>query len=102
MTAFAGQPLDRADPLRSQPDKLAELLAGEARLLKLDALVPEFDSEGRLAWQPVDGAAGELVFLGLAEGRAHFAAVPDEGNAEPAYAQRQIWATLGRLSAKER
>ena len=101
MTAFAGQPLDRADPLRSQPDKLAELLAGEARLLKLDALVPEFDSEGRLAWQPVDGAAGELVFLGLAEGRAHFAAVPDEGNAEPAYAQRQIWATLGRLSADD-
>jgi NAD+ diphosphatase len=101
MTAFAGQPLDRADHLRSDPAKIAELLAGGARLLKLDGLVAELDGDGGLAWQPVDGAAGELVFLGLAEGRAHFAAVPDEGNPEPAYFQRQIWATLGRLSAED-
>jgi NAD+ diphosphatase len=101
MTAFAGQRLDRADHLRSDPDKLAELLAGDARLLKLDALVPELDGAGRLAWQRVDWAAGELVFLGLAEGRALFAAVPDEGNADPAYTQRQIWGTLGRLSADD-
>jgi NAD+ diphosphatase len=101
MPAFSGQPLDRADHLRSDPDKLAELLAGDSRLLKLDALVPELGGEGRLVWQPVDGAGGELVFLGLAEGCAHFAAVPDEGNADPAYTQRQIWGLLGQLSADD-
>ena len=95
--AFSGQPLDRADPLRSAPDKLAELLP-DARLLRLDALVPELDGEGGLVWDALDGAGGELVFLGLADGRAHFAAVPAEGNADPAYLQRPIWGMLGRLS----
>ena len=99
--AFSGQPLDRADPLRSDPARLAELLADDARLLKLDGLVPELDGDGRLDWQPVNGIQAELVFLGIAQGRAHFAAVPGEGNAEPAYAQRTIWAMLGRLSADD-
>ena len=99
--AFGGQPLDRADHLRSDPARLAELLAGDARLLKLDALVPELDGDGRLAWGEVDGAAGELVFLGLAAQRAHFAAVPSEGNADPAYTQRRIWGTLGQLSGDD-
>ena len=96
--AFSGQPLDRADPLRADPAKLAELLAGDARLLRLDDLMPELDGEGRLVWDHADRSEGELVFLGLAHGRAHFAAVPGEGNADPAYAQRQIWTMLGQLT----
>ncbi len=95
--AFCGQPLDRSDPLRSDPVRLAELRAG-GRLLKLDALVPGLDGNGRLVWEAVDGADGELVFLGLADGRAHFATVPAEGNADPAYTQRQIWGMLGQLT----
>jgi len=98
--AFGGQPLDRADHLRTDPKQLAALQAG-GRLLKLDALVPELDADGRLVWGPVDGIDVELVFLGLAEGRAHFAAVPDEGNDDPAYAQRPIWGLLGRLPADD-
>src|SRR6185436_4774576 len=70
----------------------------DARLLRLDALVPELDGAGRLVWDALDGAAAELVFLGLAEGRGHFAAVPGEGNADPAYLQRQIWGMLGLLT----
>jgi NAD+ diphosphatase len=96
--AFSGQPLDRADHLRTDPAKLAEL-AGEGRLLRLDGLVPVLDADGRLVWDEVAG--GELVFLGMAEGCAHFAAVPGEGNADPAYAQRQIWTMLGQLSADD-
>ena len=94
--AFSGQPLDRADVVRGDPARLAELRAG-ARLLRLDGLAPELDGDGRLLWEPLDGVEGELVFLGLAENRAHFAAVPAEGNADPAYAQRPIWNLLGLL-----
>jgi len=96
--AFSGQPLDRADHLRTDPAQLAEL-AGEGRLLRLDGLVPVLDDGGRLTWDKVAG--DELVFLGMGEGRAHFAAVPTEGNADPAYAQRQIWAMLGQLTPGE-
>lgn len=99
--AFSGQPLDRADHVRSDPARLAELLAGDARRLRLEALVPELDGEGRLVWDVPNGADTELVFLGLADGRAHFAAVPPEGNADPAYTQRQIWGMLGQLSADD-
>ena len=98
--AFCAQSLDRADHLRSDPAKLADLLA-DARLLRLDALVPELDGAGRLVWDTVNGGDAELVFLGLHEGRAHFAAVPAEGNADPAYAQRPIWGLLGQLSADD-
>jgi NAD+ diphosphatase len=98
--AFSGQPLDRADPMRTDPAKLAEL-TGDGRLLRLDGLVPVLDEDGRLVWDEAGGADGELVFLGMGEGRAHFAAVPGEGNADPAYAQRQIWAMLGQLSTDD-
>jgi NAD+ diphosphatase len=94
--AFSGQPLDRADLLRSDPAKLAELRANGARLLRLDGLVPELDDDGRLQWAPL-GDEQNLVFLGLREGEAFFAAVPGEGNADPAYLQRQIWGMLGQL-----
>jgi len=97
--AFSGQPLDRADHLRTDAAKLAELREG-ARLLRLDGLVPELDDDGRLIWDE-SAPEGERVFLGLAEGRAHFAAVPGEGNADPAYLQRPIWGMLGQLSADD-
>ena len=99
--AFSGQPLDRADHLRTDPGKLAALLGDGARVLKLDGLVPKLDADGRLEWQSANGTAAELVFLGLADGRGHFAAVPGEGNADPAYAQRPIWGMLGQLSADD-
>jgi len=99
--AFSGQPLDRADHLRSDPAKLAELAGDDARLLQLEGLVPKLDDAGRLVWGELGGESCERVFLGLAGGRAHFAAVPEDGNAEPAYAQRRIWTMLGRLSAND-
>jgi NAD+ diphosphatase len=95
MIPFTGQPLDRADLVRSDSARLAELQA-DGLLLRLDGLAPELD-EGRLAWQPLGGVEGELVFLGLREGRGLFAAAPADGNAEPAYAQRSIWGLLGLL-----
>jgi NAD+ diphosphatase len=98
--AFAGQPLDRADPLRSDPERLAALRADNGVLLKLDGLVPEVADDGKLTWLPAAEAGdAELAFLGLmTDGRAAFAAVPEQGNADPAYTQRKIWNLLGLLS----
>jgi len=66
MTGFTGHGLDRADHLRLDPERLAAMAASPgARLLRLDALDPVLEPEGRLAWAPLDGVQGELLFLGL-------------------------------------
>jgi NAD+ diphosphatase len=97
--AFAGQPLDRADHLRTDPAGLAALRDGDALLLSLEGLLPELGGEGGLAWTPLAEATGdaELVFLGLREGRPLFAAVPTEGDPDPAYAHRKTWGAIARL-----
>jgi NAD+ diphosphatase len=70
---FTGAGLDRADHLRLDAEQLADLMAnGDARLLRLDAVDPVLDEDGRLLWGPLDGA-GETLFLGLEEGRPLFA-----------------------------
>ena len=79
MIAFSGSPLDRADHLRTDPDALAGLMNWRARLLLLDGLLPQWDqATGALAWGTLADAAddAELVFLGLLEDKACFAAVP--------------------------
>ena len=77
MIGFTGAGLDRADHLRLDAGRLAELMAnGAARLLRLDTLDPLLDEEGRLLWVPLAGAEGEYLFLGLEEGIPHFAPLP--------------------------
>jgi NAD+ diphosphatase len=100
---FTGQPLDRADPIRTDPARLAALMADGALLLRLDGLLPELDTSGSLAFVPVDEAraGAELVFLGLRGGQALFAAVPGEGDPGPAYAHRRTWGAIAQLSADD-
>ena len=70
---FTGAGLDRADHLRLDAERLADLMAnGDARLLQLDIVDPVLDEAGALRWGPVEGA-DELLFLGLEEGRPLFA-----------------------------
>ncbi len=101
--AFAGSPLDRADHVRADPDRLAGYMNWKARLLALDALMPSLDDYGRLAWGSLADAAedAELVFLGLdrSDGaeRACFAAVPPQGDASPRMANPQLWALMANL-----
>jgi len=78
--AFAGSRIDRADRLRTDASALAALKGPQARLLLLDGLAPRLRDEGGLAWGSLAEAdpQAELVFLGLLEGAACFAAVSPE------------------------
>ncbi|HTU10178.1 MAG TPA: NAD(+) diphosphatase [Allosphingosinicella sp.] len=70
---FTGAGLDRADHLRLDAERLADLMMnGDARLLRLDAVDPVLDEGGRLLWDRLDGGA-DILFLGLEEGRPLFA-----------------------------
>ncbi len=98
--AFAGSPIDRADHIRCDPDRLAGLLNWKARLLIMDGLNPVFDDLGQIRWGSLADAApdAELVFLGELEGKACFAPVPDQGATGPAYANPAIWEAMQRLA----
>lgn len=101
--AFTGSPLDRADHVRADPERLAGLMDWRARLLLLDGLVPALGEDRGLQWGTLAAAApdAELVFLGLRDGKGCFAAVPAEGDNLPAYAIRDIWNRLGALSPED-
>ena len=101
--AFAGHKLDRADQLRGDPARLAELAHAEAKLLVLEGLIPRLGEDGHLRWGRLGDVpeGAETVFLGLSEGEPLFAAVPSEGDPDPAYTRRETWAALGVLPADE-
>lgn len=84
---FTGSPLDRADHLRCDPEAIAAAKTDpRARLLKLDALVPQVDGGGGLGWTDLADAAdgAELFLLGLADGRPHLVAWhPETPHGEP-------------------
>jgi NAD+ diphosphatase len=65
---FTGAAVDRADHLRLDESRLAELSGSlRARLLRLVNLDPHIDEEGRVAWGSIAELAAEteLIFLGL-------------------------------------
>ena len=75
---FTGFFIDRADNLRLDEERIAELAASiGARLLRLSGLDPELTADGRLAWSSTAELADEeeLIFLGIAQGGPLFAAL---------------------------
>ena len=71
---FSGSGLDRADLLRVQPERLAELAArGDARELAWADGLPLLDANGRLTWQAIRGPA---LFLGLDGESPRFSPLP--------------------------
>ncbi len=92
--------MDRADHIRADPAALASLMDWRAKVLKLDGLMPVIGDMGELVWGTLADAAedAELVFLGLLDGKACFAAVPDEGATGPAYANPRVWQAMQMLS----
>ena len=100
--SFAGSRIDRADAIRSDPDRLAALFTPAARLMLLDGLIPQLDEAGGLAWGSLADAApeAELVFLGLLDDRPCFAPVPLQGSLGDA-PPRQAWDVIGRLDGED-
>lgn len=95
---FTGAGLDRADRLRLDEHRLAELAASvEARLLRLAGLDPELDEEGRLGWGAMLGAE-EHIFLGLRDGAPLFAPLI---RAEPGQRAWSVFALLNRMAADD-
>ncbi len=73
---FAGVGLDRADPLRADPDAIARLRdRSDARSLVWDNGAPQVDQEGRLQWQAVSGDTP--LFLGMDDESPRFSILPD-------------------------
>ncbi len=102
-TGFTGGTFDRADPLRSDAQRLAAAVADpRARLLRLHALDPELTPEGRLTWGSLAEAGDEddLVFLGFIDGVPHFAAI--DPKATPVYGRSPaVFRALEILPADE-
>jgi NAD+ diphosphatase len=81
---FSGLGLDRADLLRSQPERLAELTArSDARQLIWAEGLPALDADGRLSWERV---REPVLFLGLDGDAPRFASVPATAPPGPAFA----------------
>jgi NAD+ diphosphatase len=99
--AFTGSRIDRADNIRCSPELLAQAVTPNARLLRLDGLDPSITSEGGLSWGSLADVApdAELVFLGLRDERACFAAVPPAGSTAPA--NPALWQALATLDPDE-
>lgn len=77
-TGFTGSLVDRADHLRLDGPRMRELSASlEARLLRLSALDPMLDENGRLGWARLADSdeQAELIFLGLSGETPLFAPV---------------------------
>lgn len=75
---FTGSLLDRSDLIRTDPDKLAAMIADpHAQLLMLDGMDPILQPDGKLGWTSVAEAASdsELIFLGIEAERPRFAEV---------------------------
>jgi NAD+ diphosphatase len=101
--AFAGARLDRADHIRSDPAALEALMDWRARLLRLDGLDPVITPEGTLDWGTLADAApdSELVFLGLLDGKGHFAEVAPSLGGSTAPPNPRLWAAMASFEPHE-
>ena len=95
---FTGAGLDRADHLRVDEARLAELAdVIEARLLRLAGLDPELDEQGRLGWTGMAGAE-QHIFLGFREGVPLFAPLV---RVEPGQRAWSVFALLNRMAPED-
>ena len=101
--ALTGNRIDRADQVRVDPGRLASHMNWKAKLLSLNELEPEVDFEGRLVWRSLADAApdSELIFLGLVDGKAHFAELKRGERGSGLQYNPRVWQMLAGLPADE-
>lgn len=90
---FRGGRLDRADPVRTDAERLARAFADpRARLLVLDGLDPVVGEEGDLAWTvlPAGGNIRDFILLGIDERGPVFATIAADIPHGGAFAPR-VW-----------
>ncbi|MEO1046015.1 MAG: NAD(+) diphosphatase [Pseudomonadota bacterium] len=97
---MTGANMDRADQIRVDPDRLAEVMNWRSRLLKLDALVPGITPEGGLLWNSLGelGEDCEPLFLGMRDDKAHFVELPPrDGTARPVQYDPRLWQAIAHM-----
>ena len=93
-TFFSGPGLDRADSLRSTPERIVELATrDDARELVWRDGLPEMDERGRLVWREI---SSPTLFLGLNGESPRFSAL-----AEPAGMAFSVLPLIARLDARD-
>jgi NAD+ diphosphatase len=99
---FTGSPLDRADRLRADLEGYERVLNDwRGRLLGLDGADPLLADDGGLVWRSMADAPAdaELILLGLADDRPHFAMLTEtQGGLARSPA---IWRALSLLPADQ-
>ena len=95
---FTGAPIDRADPVRSDPARLDAVVADpRARLLGLEGLDPVASADLTLITRaPMPAANVSLALLGIEEAGPLFVALGEPISAEP-----PDWATILALASGE-
>lgn len=103
MTGFTGGWLDRADRIRHDQAALTAAFSDpRARLLRLDALDPQLDADGRLVWGALTDAPddADFLFLGFRGQVPHFAALIT-GTSPPAGRSPALFQMLGLMPDAE-
>ena len=90
---FSGPGIDRADQVRVDPLRLAELTGAGARQLIWRDGLPAVGTDGRLEWQ---AASATDLFLGIQDGQPRFSATE-----QPHANARAAFDTIGSLAENE-
>jgi NAD+ diphosphatase len=91
---FSCRGIDRADLVRTQPERLAEYIAASSsRQLVWNNGLPSIGGDGRLRWE---GVSQPDLFLGIADEVAHFSATE-----QPHANARAAFDMMGMLAAEE-
>ena len=90
---FSGPGIDRADQVRVDPLRLAELTGAGARQLIWRDGLPAVGTDGRLEWQ---AASATDLFLGIQDGQPRFSAIE-----QPHANARAAFDTIGSLAEDE-
>jgi len=98
---FTGSTLDRADLLRLDLQRMAQMAgSAEARLLTLSGADPVLDEAGRLLWSPLREAerGSDLLFLGLEGDAPRFAPLP---RLEPGQRAWSVFRLIAQMAPEE-